>query len=148
MPLDVQQKEAEGIIILELRGRLVAGAEASDFRRRIEQLIAAGKNNLILDMKHVDFIDSTGLGTLVIAHNGVQKSGGAVKLLNVSQRNIQLMILTKLSTVFEMYDNEQAAINSFFPDREKKPFDILEFVKSQENEKTPTGETAEPKPGP
>jgi anti-sigma B factor antagonist len=58
-----------------------------------------------------------------------------VKLLSVSKRNVQLLILTKLSTVFEMFDDEQAAINSFFPDRERKPFDILEFVKDQEDEK-------------
>jgi anti-sigma B factor antagonist len=133
MPLEVLEKEMEGIVILELHGRLVAGPEPEDFRRRITELISTGRKSIILDMKHVGFIDSTGLGTLVVAHTQLQKAGGSVKLLNVSKRNLQLMILTKLSTVFEMFDDEQAAINSFFPDRERKPFDILEFVKEQED---------------
>ena len=141
MSLDVEQKEVEGIVILEMRGRLVVGPESTDFRRTITNLISANQKSIILDLKRVDFIDSTGLGTLVIAHTQLQKAGGAVKLLNVSKRNIQLLLLTKLSTVFEMFDDEQAAINSFFPDRERKSFDILEFVKEQENEKqAPTAE--------
>ncbi len=139
MALEIQQREVEGIVILALRGRLVVGQESTDFRRKITQLLEAKQNSIILDMKHVDFIDSTGLGTLVIAHTQLQKAGGAVKLLNVSKRNLQLLILTKLSIVFEMFDDEQAAINSFFPDREQKPFDILQFVKEQEAEKPAFG---------
>jgi anti-sigma B factor antagonist len=149
MPLEIHQKEVEGIVILELHGRLVVGPESSELRRNITHLISTGSKSVILDMKHVDFIDSTGLGTLVVAHTQLQKAGGSVKLLNVSKRNVQLLILTKLSTVFEMFDDEQAAINSFFPDREKKPFDILEFVKEQDDEKQQTGTepAAEVKPG-
>jgi anti-sigma B factor antagonist len=139
MPLEVQQKEVEGIIVLELHGRLVVGSESTEFRGKILQLISTDHKSIILDMKHVDFIDSTGLGTLVVAHMQLQKAGGALKLLNVSKRNLQLMILTKLSTVFEMFDDEQAAVDSFFPDRERKPFDILEFVKEQENQKQQSG---------
>jgi anti-sigma B factor antagonist len=140
MSLEMHEREAEGIIILELHGRLVAGPDSGDFRRKISELIGKGQKSIILDMKRVDFIDSTGLGTLVVAHTQLQKAGGSVKLLNVSKRNVQLLILTKLSTVFEMFDDEQAAINSFFPDRERKPFDILEFVKEQEDGKQQLGE--------
>ena len=139
MALEMHEKEAEGIIVLELHGRLVAGPDSSDFRRKIADLISSGHKSIILDMKRVDFIDSTGLGTLVVAHTQLQKVGGAVKLLNVSKRNMQLMVLTKLSTVFEMFDNEQAAMDSFFPDRDRKPFDILEFVKEQEGVEQPLG---------
>ena len=143
MPLEIREKEVEGIVVLELHGRLVVGPESSEFRRKITQLISTDHKSIILDMKHVDFIDSTGLGTLVIAHMQSQKAEGSVKLLSVSKRNVQLLILTKLSTVFEMFDDEQAAINSFFPDRERKPFDILEFVKEQQDEKQHLGaETA------
>lgn len=138
MPLEVHEKEIEGIVVLELHGRLVVGPESTEFRRKILQLISTDQKSIILDMKHVDFVDSTGLGTLVVAHTQLQKAGGSVKLLNVSKRNIQLLILTKLSTVFEIFNDEQTAINSFFPDRERKPFDILEFVKEQENQKDPS----------
>ena len=65
MPLEVRQKEVEGIVVLELHGRLVVGPESSDFRRTIAQLVSTDHKSIILDMKHVDFIDSTGLGTLV-----------------------------------------------------------------------------------
>jgi anti-sigma B factor antagonist len=139
MALEVNQKEVEGIVILELHGRLVVGSESTAFRSNIAQLISTNHNSIILDMKHVDFIDSTGLGTLVVAHTQLKKAGGVVKLLNVSKRNVQLLILTKLSTVFAMFDDEQAAIDSFFPDRERKSFDILEFVKEQENGKEQLG---------
>lgn len=150
MPLEVQQREVEGITILDLRGRLVVGPEATDLRRKFAQLIDQGRLNTILNLKHVDYIDSTGLGTLVIGHSINEKAGGAMKLLNVSKRGAQLMILTKLTTVFEIFDDEQAAINSFFPDREVKRFDILDFVKSQEGDKQDFGsgsaEAAKPSP--
>lgn len=148
MPLEVQQKEVEGIVILELRGRIVVGSESTEFRRNITQLLSTDHKNIILDMKHVDYIDSTGLGTLVLAHTQLQNAGGSVKLLNVSKRNMQLLVLTKLSTVFEMFDDGQTAIDSFFPDRDRKPFDILEFVKEQENgkERLGAGTTTDSKP--
>lgn len=139
MALEISEKEVEGIVILQMHGRLVVGSESTDFRQKITDLISAKQTSLILDMKHVDFIDSTGLGTLVIAHTQLQKAGGSVKLLNVSKRNVQLLVLTKLSTIFEMFDDEQTAINSFFPDRERRSFDILEFVKEQEEEKPGLG---------
>lgn len=142
MPLEINQKEIEGITILELRGRLVAGSESADLRQRVAQELEAGHKYLIFDMRHLNFIDSSGLGTLVIAHTQLTRAGGAVKLLNLSKRNVQLLIITKLSTVFEIFDDEQAAVNSFFPDRERKPFDILEFVKSHEDETQQLG--AEP----
>ncbi|MBV9155378.1 MAG: STAS domain-containing protein [Acidobacteriaceae bacterium] len=135
MPLEVHRREAEGVTILDLQGRLVVGAESSDLRRRFTQLVDQQTTKVILNLKQVDYIDSTGLGTLVIGHSLIEKTGGYMKLLNLTRRNIQLLVLTKLSTVFEIFDDEQAAINSFFPDREVKRFDILEFVKSHDPEK-------------
>lgn len=144
MALAVQQREVEGIVILDLDGRLVVGPEATDLRRKMTQLIDQDRTKTILNLKKVDYIDSTGLGTLVIGHSINEKAGGAMKLLNVSKRGAQLMILTKLTTVFEIFDDEQAAINSFFPDREVKRFDILDFVKSHEGDRQHIGsDTAE-----
>jgi anti-sigma B factor antagonist len=134
MPLEVRPREVENILILDLHGRLVAGPEAMDLRRTIAALPAEGKINAILNLRHVDYIDSTGLGTLVIGHASFKKAGGAMKLLHASRRSVELMVITKLSTVFEMFDDEQAAINSFFADREVPKFDILEFVKGEQNE--------------
>jgi anti-sigma B factor antagonist len=139
MPLEVRQRDVEGVLILDLQGRLVVGPEASDLRRRFTQLIDQDAKRVILNLKQVDFIDSTGLGTLVIGHSTLEHAGGAMKLLNLSKRSAQLLILTKLSTVFQMYDDEQAAINSFFPDREVRRFDILKFVQEHEEEKQTLG---------
>jgi anti-sigma B factor antagonist len=134
MPLDIHQREREAILILDLNGRIVAGPDAADFRRAVSSMIERGTKNMILNLKEVDYIDSTGLGSLVIAHSSCEKAGGAMKLLNVPKRSAELMVLTKLSTVFQIFDEEQAAINSFFPDREVRRFDILDFVKSREGE--------------
>ena len=148
MPFAVQQRDVENIVILDLSGRLVAGPDAADMRRAFDHLKAAQKNRVILNLKEIEYIDSTGLGTLVIGHSTVTDSGGSMKLLNLSKRSAQLLILTKLSTVFEIFDDEQSAINSFFPEREIKRFDILEFVKSHEGDKQHVGSGPSSKPEP
>ena len=85
-------------------------------------------SNVIFDLEHVDYIDSTGLGSMVICYTTLKKAGGTLKLLNLNKRNIELLLLTKLHTIFEVFSDEQDAVNSFFPDREIKRFDILSFV--------------------
>jgi anti-sigma B factor antagonist len=136
MALQIREREVEGIVILGMDGRLVLGYEASGLRKRLLGYINDEKVNVILDLKDVEFIDSTGLGTLVMAHSSMKQAGGAAKLLNLSKRHIELLILTRLTTLFEVFDDEADAVNSFFPDREIKRFDILQFVKStNDNEK-------------
>jgi anti-sigma B factor antagonist len=131
MSLDIQQREREGIIILDLKGRLVVGEPIASLRERIRELSESGRTNIILNLDGVDYIDSTGLGGLVISYTTLKKAGGALKVLNLSKRNIELLVLTKLSTVFEVFNDEQDAVNSFFPNREIKKFDILAFVQQQ-----------------
>ncbi len=133
MHLEMQARELDGIVILDLQGRIVAGPEASELRDRLTALASQHKTNVILNMQDVRFIDSSGLGILVVGHSSLKAGDGDLKLLHLSKRSAQLLILTKLTTVLEIYDDEQSAINSFFPDREVKRFDILEFVSSQED---------------
>jgi len=132
MALEINSREADGVTILDLRGRLVQGPEVTALRERFNELEREQIKNVILNFKHVEFIDSTGLGMLVAVKSQMEKVGGAIRLLELSKRGAELMVLTKLSTVFQFFDDEQAAINSFFPGREVKRFDILEFVQSQE----------------
>jgi len=134
MSLEIQQREREGIIILDLSGRLTVGDEVSTYRERLQKLIESGRTNIILNLKDVDYIDSTGLGALVMSYTSLQRAGGKIKLLNLSRRGIQLLVMTKLTTIFEVFDDEQNAINSFFPDREIKRFDILSFVQQHKEE--------------
>src|SRR5947207_1052464 len=128
MALDIQQRDVEGITVLELNGRITVGAEASTLREKCAQLGAEGKKNLVLELSKVDFIDSTGLGALVICATSLRKAGGNVKLVNLNRRNIELLVMTKLATVFEIFTDEQDAISSYYPDRKIKTFDILDFV--------------------
>ena len=130
--MTIGRRDVEGITILDLEGRLIAGLDSSLLRERIVEVANQKRLNLILNLKRVEFIDSTGLGTMVMSFTTIQKLGGALKLLNLSKRHIELLVLTKLTTIFEVFDDEQDAINSFFPDREVRHFDILNFVKNQE----------------
>ena len=131
MSMDIEQREREGIVILDLKGRLVVGEPIASVRERIRELCESGRSNIILNLEDVDYIDSTGLGGLVISYTTLKKAGGALKVLNLTKRNIELLVLTKLSTVFEVFNDEQDAVNSFFPNREIKKFDILAFVQQQ-----------------
>ena len=131
MSLGIEKREREGIVILDLRGRITMGEEVTDFRQAVQDLAREPNPKIILNMQGVDYIDSTGLGAIVMCSTAVRKAGGVTKLLNLNRRNIELLVATKLSVIFEVFDNEQDAVNSFFPDREIKTFDILEFVKAQ-----------------
>ena len=134
MSIDIQQRDREGITIQDLKGRLTVGDEVSRFRDQLQKLINSGHRNIVLQMEDVDYIDSTGLGALVMAYTSMQKAGGKIKLLNLSRRGIELLVMTKLTTIFEVFNDEQSAINSFFPDREIKRFDILNFVQQLKEE--------------
>jgi len=134
MALVIHEREVEGILILDLQGRLVAGDAAGALRERGNQAAKAEGRNMVLNMRGVDYIDSSGLGTLVAAHSTLGKAGGGMALMNLSKRSAELLILTKLATVFRIFDDEKAAVDSFFPNREVRRFDILDFVKNADKE--------------
>ena len=134
MSLEIQEREREGIVILDLKGRITSGPEAGSFRDAATAVATRPNPNLILNMAQVDYVDSTGLGAMVMIATSMKRGGGKVKLLNMNKRNIELLVMTKLATIFEMFNDELDAINSFFPDREIKTFDILAFVKEHEND--------------
>jgi anti-sigma B factor antagonist len=134
MSLEITEREREGIVVLEMKGRITVGKEATALREKCAELQSAGAKNVIFDLEHVDFIDSTGLGALVICATTAKKNGGSVKLLNLSKRNIELLVMTRLSTAFETFTDEQDAVNSFYPDRKVKTFDILDFVQKMKQE--------------
>jgi anti-sigma B factor antagonist len=131
MSLEIRKREREGIVILDLNGRITVGEESSKLRDALRELTAGGIRNVILNLRGVDYIDSTGLGALVICYTSLRKAEGKMTLLNASRRNIELLVFTKLATVFEIFNDEQEAVNSYFPDREIKRFDILSFVQQQ-----------------
>jgi anti-sigma B factor antagonist len=132
LPLEIEQREREGIRILDLSGRVTMGDEASGLRDAFRDLARDGVRNVLLNLCDVDYIDSTGLGALVVCFTSLRKAGGKLKLENLNRRNIELLVFTKLATVFEIFSTEQDAVNSFFAGRAVSHFDILSFVKEQE----------------
>jgi anti-sigma B factor antagonist len=132
--LEIQQKEREGVTILEMKGRITVGKEATALREKCAEVAGAGHLNVVFNLQNVDFIDSTGLGALVICATSTRKNGGNVKLLNLNKRNVELLVMTRLATAFEIFNDEQDAINSFYPDRKIKTFDILDFVQKMKQE--------------
>ena len=134
MSLEIEPKEREGINILELKGRITMGDEVTAFRQKLKDLATIADGKVILNMQNVDYIDSTGLGAIVMGSSAVRGSGGTIKLVNLNRRNVELLVATKLATIFEIFNDEQDAVNSFFPGREIKGFDILEFVKTHKQD--------------
>ena len=134
MSFTIDSREREGVLLLDCAGRLLTGDPATALRDRLTQVLAEGKKQIILNLEKVDFIDSTGLGALVICYTSAKKAGGGLKLLNLQEKAIELLVLTKLSSVFELFTDEQHAVNSFFPGRNVKRFDILSFVQKQKEQ--------------
>jgi anti-sigma B factor antagonist len=134
MALEIHRKEREGVTLLDMKGRITVGPEATALREAVAAAVADSVSKLVLNLAQVDFIDSTGLGAVVMSSTTMRKSGGTVKLLNLNRRNIELLVMTKLATVFEIFTDETDAVNSFFPDRKLNQFDILSFVQQMKKE--------------
>jgi anti-sigma B factor antagonist len=134
MHLEITTRDREGITILDFKGRITAGAEVGAFRSAFEIVVASPDPKLILNLLHVDYIDSTGLGAMVMCSTHSKKAGGVAKLAHLNRRNLELLVLTKIDTIFEVFDDETEAVNSFFPGREIKRFDILSFVQQLRDE--------------
>jgi len=134
MSLEIHQHEREGITVLEMKGRITLGKEATAMRDKVAELVAGAKRNLVFNMAGVDYIDSTGLGALVMCATTVRKAGGNVKLVNLNKRNIELLVMTRLATSFEIFTDEGDAVGSYYPDRKIKTFDILDFVSKMKTE--------------
>ena len=134
MSLEILQRDNEGIAVLEMKGRITVGKEVTALREKVAELSAANVRNLVFNLAEVDYIDSTGLGALVMCATTLRKTGGNVKLVNLNRRNIELLVMTKLDTTFEIFTDEGDAVGSYYPDRKIKTFDILDFVNKMKTE--------------
>lgn len=131
MSLQIEEREREGIVILDLKGPLTLGHGDLELRDRLPSLHQSGKVNIILNLQDVSHIDSTGLGTLVFGLARLRRSGGRLALLNLNRSHLELFLLTKLAIAFEFFSDEQDAVDSFFPDRALKHYDVLDFVQHE-----------------
>src|SRR5208282_2976534 len=101
------------VVIVVASGKLTMGEGASALRTKIRELVAAGSRRIVLNMADVSYMDSSGMGELIGAHTTVTTAGGEIKLLNLAKRVHDLLVLTKLYTVFEAFEDEAAAVASF-----------------------------------
>lgn len=113
MQLKIATRTVEGITVLECAGRIVFGDEAAALREQVKDLVAGGKKQIVLNLGGVTYIDSGGLGTLVGLYTTARNAGGAIKLANLTQRVGDLLQVTKLLTVFDVYDSQEKAIKAF-----------------------------------
>jgi anti-sigma B factor antagonist len=103
----------DGVNILDLSGRITLGEGSVQLRDAIRNLIGKGQKKILLDLGEVNYIDSSGLGELVSAFTTARNQGAALKLLKLTKKVHDLLQLTKLYTVFDIYDDEASAISSF-----------------------------------
>jgi anti-sigma B factor antagonist len=111
--LDITQRLSANVTILDLSGKILIGETSIKFRTSLQQLMRGGEKHILLNLSDISSIDSCGLGELVGGFVSAGKNGGKVKLLNLTARVSEIMMITKLLTVFEVYENEEDAVNSF-----------------------------------
>ena len=137
MSLEIIRREQEGIEIFDLKGRLTFGPEDLHFRSELDRRVRAGKNRVVLNLNDVSEMDTTGLGTLLFALAKLRKAGGDLALVNLQPSHIAVLMAARLSTVFEVFKEDQDAINSFFQGREVQRYDLLEYVRAQQEPAKP-----------
>jgi anti-sigma B factor antagonist len=113
MALNIHEREASGVTILELDGRVTLGEGSGQLRNKLKESLSQGKTRLVLDLSEVAYIDSAGLGTLVAGFTSAQNQGATLKLAKLTNRFSEILHITKLVTVFEVFDTVEEAIKSF-----------------------------------
>ncbi|MDQ1727887.1 MAG: anti-sigma factor antagonist [Pyrinomonadaceae bacterium] len=111
--LDLKERQAGDVTILDLNGSIRMGEGAVALRNSIRGLIEGGKKKILLNLASVKNIDSSGIGELIANYTTLSRDGGQLKLLNLTDKIQNLLVITKLLTVFDSYDNEAEALNSF-----------------------------------
>jgi anti-sigma B factor antagonist len=111
--LEIIERRNESVTILDLKGNLTLGEDASLLRKTLRLLSEQGEKKILLNLANVSYIDSSGLGELVSGYTLFNKNEGEMKLLNLSPKVHQLMTMTKLLTVFDVFDIEAEAVDSF-----------------------------------
>ena len=110
---------SEGIVVVDLTGRIMIGETSSALMMVLHTLVEEGKRRVLLNLAEVTALDSTGLGTLVAGFASFEKAGGRLKLLNLSPKIAELLTVTKLYIVFDVFDDEAEAVTSFYTLKEQ-----------------------------
>lgn len=123
--LNVTERRGGNVTILDLQGNIRLGEGNVELHNILRFLVEKGEKRILLNLAEVTYIDSSGLGELVAGFATLQKNGGELKILHLTGHVHELMVITKLLTVFDVFDNEEEALNSF---QEASPIDQTEVV--------------------
>lgn len=117
--LSISVREVRGVSVVDLTGRITIGESNLELHEVIRRLVAGHKQNIILNLEKVTFIDSSGLGEIVAGFSTAKAAGGSLKLVNMPARLSDLMTITKLYTVFDIFDSEEAGLEAFEANRDR-----------------------------
>jgi anti-sigma B factor antagonist len=113
MALNCKARDVNGVTILDLSGQVSLGAGSPALRQAVKQALDGGPANILLNLRDVDYIDSSGLGELVAAYTSAKNAGGQVKLLHPTEKVHAMLKTTKLDTIFDVHGDESGAVASF-----------------------------------
>jgi anti-sigma B factor antagonist len=142
--LEIHQREREGIPILDLNGRLVMGASDSTLREAVQLLFDRGNRKLILNLAGVSKIDTAGAGALLFLSQEYRTAGGKLVLFQLAHAHGELYEMAHLEAALEIYGEELDAVNSFFPERAVRHYDILDFIEHPEQNEAEFEKKPEP----
>lgn len=111
--LTINRREVAGVTVVDLDGKITIGGTNSELRKTLRGMVDEGVKQVVLNMTRVSTIDSSGLGEFVAGYSSLRRSGGSLRLANISQRISSIMTITKLYTVFDIFDSEDKAVASF-----------------------------------
>jgi len=111
--MTISERKSGDVTILDVEGKILLGEGDVQLKRKIDELIERGETKLLLNLANVPYMDSGGLGEIVRSYTTVKRAGGDLKLLNATKRISDLLTITKLITVFEIFEDEAAAVKSY-----------------------------------
>jgi anti-sigma B factor antagonist len=109
----MSERQVGHATVIELSGKLVASDDQGKLKERVTNLVHNGQQHIVLNLAGLTYVDSSGLGEMVACHGTARRAGGAVRLANIGERLQDLLVITRLVTVFDSYDSEEAALASF-----------------------------------
>ncbi len=113
MSMKTKTRHVDSVTVVDIAGRITLGEDLAELRQLVRNLLAQGQKSILLNLADVTYIDSSGIGELVSAFTAASNQGGQLKLLNLTRKVRDLLQITKLLTVFEVYDDEARGIASF-----------------------------------
>jgi anti-sigma B factor antagonist len=111
--LNINQRQAGDVNILDLSGKITIGEGSVQLREAVRKLLDEGKKKILLNLGNVSYVDSSGIGELVSSYTTTSHNGGQLKIINLTKKIHDLLMITKLLTVFETYNSEEEAVSSF-----------------------------------